>query len=599
MTSAARVGAPPAGDGTCVVIPVHQRRDLTLRCLEALMAQTVAPRAIVVVDDGSTDGTAEVVAGRWPAVTILRGDGSMWWTGAVNAGVQWVLENDTDCAFVLLLNNDVTVDSDYVARLQALGHAHWPALLGSVAVGEAPPHVVRDGGVRINWRTAKSTRPNEGVSLGACGVAGDGVVPVSVLSGRGVLIPLAAFRACGLFAPEMPQYGADYEFSVRASNRGFRLLVSYSTPVFMPADESGLNPRFRRLGPREVVRSFGSRRSPNGLYYRWAFARRVRPSLPEAAWFYTLDVGRSMISAARTLVDSQSGVEHHMHPRSAPRRRLTAIPGARSVDNATSPGRVEDVDILGVPFGHTDPHAIYDVIRTCRADRRGRYICEVCASSIIEASRSPGLHRALCGAYMNLPDGMPVAWAISLLSGVHQQRLSGPSVMLNVIGYCADRGYRVGLYGSTPDILSLLVEKLKREYPGLALAAVISPPFDEGNAARELDSLATLRRSRCDVLFVALGAPKQEQWMLRHSSDFGCLMIGVGAAFEYNAGLIRRAPRWMQALGLEWLARLIQQPRRVGMRFATTLPVFAWRLVVQLAATRLRACGRCRPPGHS
>ena len=228
------------------------------------------------------------------------------------------------------------------------------------------------------------------------------------------------------------------------------------------------------------------------------------------------------------------------------------------------------------------------------ASGQGAYACAVCASSLIEASRSPALLDALVHADTNLPDGAPVAWALSILRGHRQERLAGPTVMLEVLRLASRRGYRVLLFGSTPEIQKALANRIRIDFPGAAIAACIAPPFRSLSPEEDGALVRRIHDSRPDIVLVSLGAPKQELWMRRHAATLGIPAIGVGAAFEFCIGAIRRAPQWMQRSGLEWAFRLVQQPRRVGYRFASTLPLFAWRATLQVLSKRLLPHG----PGH-
>jgi N-acetylglucosaminyldiphosphoundecaprenol N-acetyl-beta-D-mannosaminyltransferase len=239
-------------------------------------------------------------------------------------------------------------------------------------------------------------------------------------------------------------------------------------------------------------------------------------------------------------------------------------------------------DILGVPFLTLSLEALLSRLDTWIATRRPVYICAVCASSLIEASRDPEFLSALCAADLNLPDGAPVAWTLSRLSGVRQERLAGPSVMLRLLELASDRGYKVLLYGSTPGIQAAVVSRIARDYPRVVVAGTISPPFRSLTDDEDRGICRRIRESSADLVLVSLGAPKQEIWMRDHRETLAIPLFGVGAAFEFYVGRIRRAPLWMQRAGLEWSYRLLQQPRRVGRRFATTLPVFAWRVARQL-----------------
>lgn len=286
---------------------------------------------------------------------------------------------------------------------------------------------------------------------------------------------------------------------------------------------------------------------------------------------------------------------------------MTGIGGSSSVGRArihrhspraVRPGRAEQslkasksILLLGVPFRWMSRSTLAVDIDAAIAQRTGGYACEVCASSIIEASRDARFMQALNDTNANLPDGAPVAWAVGRLLGRRQERMPGPQVMLDVLSHACGRGYTVLLYGSTPSVLSLLERRVMRAFPKLNLAKSISPPF--GSVSKEEDAALCeqIRSAHPDLVLVALGAPRQEIWMREHRDSLDAFLIGVGAAFEYNAGLIVRAPVWMQRLGLEWLYRLLQQPSRVGRRFATTLPVFACRVALTMLMHRTHAHG--------
>jgi N-acetylglucosaminyldiphosphoundecaprenol N-acetyl-beta-D-mannosaminyltransferase len=197
------------------------------------------------------------------------------------------------------------------------------------------------------------------------------------------------------------------------------------------------------------------------------------------------------------------------------------------------------------------------------------------------------LRRALLDADINLPDGAPVAWAMSLTTGVRQSRLAGPTVMLEVLSRAREMGYRVVFYGSTEEVLRQLAERVIAGFPRIEIVDSISPPFRPLTSAEDAEVCNRIRRARADVVLVGLGAPKQEKWMREHRSEFDAVMIGVGAGFDFNAGLVMRAPLWMQSMGLEWLHRLMQEPKRLSKRYVTTLPVFAWRIGRQMLARRL------------
>jgi N-acetylglucosaminyldiphosphoundecaprenol N-acetyl-beta-D-mannosaminyltransferase len=246
------------------------------------------------------------------------------------------------------------------------------------------------------------------------------------------------------------------------------------------------------------------------------------------------------------------------------------------------------VNIEGVPFSPLTVASFLAWLDERVAENRGAYVCAVNASCVVQASRDPAFMRALKCSDVNLPDGTPIAWAVSLLGHVRQPRLPGPDMMLEVLGRAQERGYRILLYGSTQDTLARLCERLLPAYPELELVDAISPPFRALTAAEEVAMSDRIRKTRPDVIFVGLGAPKQEIWMQAHRRELGAVMLGVGAAFDFHSGRVRRASRLVQRLGLEWAHRIVQEPGRLGKRYATTLPVFAWRLLKQVVCTRVR-----------
>jgi N-acetylglucosaminyldiphosphoundecaprenol N-acetyl-beta-D-mannosaminyltransferase len=246
------------------------------------------------------------------------------------------------------------------------------------------------------------------------------------------------------------------------------------------------------------------------------------------------------------------------------------------------------VNVLGVPFRLLSPGELLDWLDLRIDEQRGAYVCAVNASSVIQSSRDPGFLQALVSSDINLPDGAPVAWAISRLTRRPQGRLAGPSVMLMMLSRAEAKGYGVLLYGSSPEVVSLLKERLETLYPALSIVDAISPPYRPLTESEDEELCERIRRARPDVVFVGLGAPKQETWMLEHRDALGAVLVGVGAAFDFHAGVVRRAPDWMQRAGLEWTHRLMQEPRRLWKRYATTLPVFAWRVGRQVVSERLK-----------
>lgn len=257
-----------------IVIAVHNRIEFTRACLRSLTRQTYDPISITVVDDGSTDGTTRLLPREFPSVTFVRTDGDRWWTGATNAGIREILPKAKTGDYILLMNNDTTVDDDFVSGIVLSSISAGGCIIGSVAVRHADRKSVVDAGHSINWLTAKHKKLwNEESTLDDLR-AGGSKKQVNVLPGRGMLIPCSVFAQIGLLDEKrLPHYGADYEFSHRALRHGIGLLIDYNSVVYAHETETGLANVRKRLSWGDYLRSFISIRSPGNVLTRWHFAR--------------------------------------------------------------------------------------------------------------------------------------------------------------------------------------------------------------------------------------------------------------------------------------------------------------------------------------
>lgn len=286
-----------------IVVPVHNRKELTVRCLDSLRQQCLKDFEAIVIDDGSTDGTSEIIKTHYPEVVLLHGDGNLWWTGATNLGVMYALERASEGDFVLTFNNDTVVEPEYLKTL-FLSASRFPrSFIGSVAIADFDRSTVVDGGVRINWSNAKHTRLAAGKNLSELETLS--CAEVDVLPGRGTLVPVRAFHEIGLYDfDRLPHYGADYEFSARAQRAGFTLLVDYRAFVYSSVSTTGISNQRGRIPYGQLVKSFFSKRSPNCLKYRWNFARLTHP-LFQAFVFFLLDLARVIGGTLRNQVFSK------------------------------------------------------------------------------------------------------------------------------------------------------------------------------------------------------------------------------------------------------------------------------------------------------
>ncbi|MCR9247381.1 MAG: WecB/TagA/CpsF family glycosyltransferase [bacterium] len=242
--------------------------------------------------------------------------------------------------------------------------------------------------------------------------------------------------------------------------------------------------------------------------------------------------------------------------------------------------------VLGVPISNADYGQVVDRIADWRGDDEDHYVCVCPVHSVVEAQRSPEHMAALQGADLNTADGMPVVWAQRLLGNRNATRVYGPDLTLRVLARAAREGWRVGFYGSSPRVLEALTTRLQERFEHLQIGLAISPPFRELTESETKGHQEAIRAAQLDVLFVGLGCPRQERWMARQSG-LRCVMIGVGAAFDFHAGSVRQCPPWLQRTGLEWLFRLAMEPRRLFWRYFSTNPAYLIRLAGQLVARLL------------
>jgi N-acetylglucosaminyldiphosphoundecaprenol N-acetyl-beta-D-mannosaminyltransferase len=248
----------------------------------------------------------------------------------------------------------------------------------------------------------------------------------------------------------------------------------------------------------------------------------------------------------------------------------------------------DHVDVLGVPLALTDYERTIEWIDDAIAGNLQGYVCVCNVHTVMASQEDAELRRALQGSSLNVPDGQPLVWAINALGHSLAGRVYGPELMARSCAHAADTDARFYLYGGrNQGALVQLALNLRQWYPGVRIVGGYSPPH-RPLTIEEQDAVAEeINRSRADIVWAGIGVPKQEKWMasMRDRLD-APLLLGVGAAFDFHAGLVPQAPNWLQEAGLEWAFRLAHEPRRLCRRYARYNPRFMAAFARQLAAHR-------------
>jgi N-acetylglucosaminyldiphosphoundecaprenol N-acetyl-beta-D-mannosaminyltransferase len=240
------------------------------------------------------------------------------------------------------------------------------------------------------------------------------------------------------------------------------------------------------------------------------------------------------------------------------------------------------IDVLGVSVTACNMEDAVEEIRRCIREQRRTYATLTGVHGIMEAVRSERVRTAHANAGLVLPDGMPLVWLLWGAGFRTSDRCYGPDLMLALFGQ--SEGYRHYLYGSVSPVLERLTENLKLRFPGAHIVGAHAPPFRQAGEPEDNQVIMAINSAAPDIIWVGLSTPKQELWMAQHRSRLTApLLIGVGAAFDFHAGLIRQAPRTVQRMGLEWAFRVAMEPRRLARRYIRNNPAF----LALLAAEKL------------
>jgi N-acetylglucosaminyldiphosphoundecaprenol N-acetyl-beta-D-mannosaminyltransferase len=239
-------------------------------------------------------------------------------------------------------------------------------------------------------------------------------------------------------------------------------------------------------------------------------------------------------------------------------------------------------NLLGVVISAINLPMAVQTIERWIARHQKKYVCVTGMHGVTECQTDEELKRIHNAAGMVTPDGMPMVWLNKLRGNRHVTRVYGPDLMHDVCAASVENGHKHFLYGGAEGVADLLAAKLKEKFPGLQIVGTCCPPFRKMTDEEDKNLVEMINASGADIVWVGLSTPKQERWMAAHRAKLDTpVLIGVGAAFDFHAGLKKQAPRWMQRGGLEWFFRMVTEPRRLGKRYLIGIPTFLGYLCMQ------------------
>lgn len=257
---------------------------------------------------------------------------------------------------------------------------------------------------------------------------------------------------------------------------------------------------------------------------------------------------------------------------------------------------VARANLLGVGVSAVNYDLAMKTIDAWTAEKSAHYVCVATVNALVQSQHDEEFRRIHNRAGLVTPDGMPLVWLARLMGFEHTRRVYGPDLLLQVCRRSVGR-LRHYFYGGGPGVAEVLASKLGARCPGLLIAGTGSPPFYPGTRRyrpltdeEEKALVESIDNSSADIVWVGLGTPYQERWMAKYVRKLKApVLVGVGAAFDFHTGLVKQAPVWMQRNGLEWLFRLLVEPRRLWRRYLIGNSVFLWLILCQ-------ALGRRPPP---
>lgn len=248
--------------------------------------------------------------------------------------------------------------------------------------------------------------------------------------------------------------------------------------------------------------------------------------------------------------------------------------------------------VLGLRVDAVDPSRALAVVEAAVASRGRAYLCFANVHSVMEARADGAARAAYERSDLTVADGMPLVWIGRRRGHRATARVYGPDFTLLACERAAALGWSVFFYGAAPGVADRMAQRLRERFSSLRVAGTLSPPFGDPRPDEDAALVAAVDAARPDLVFVGLGCPRQEKWMASHRDALAApVLLGVGAAFDFHAGEVRQAPRWMMRAGLEWLYRFSREPRRLWHRYLVLNPLFVFHLVREAVTRRGQAPG--------
>jgi N-acetylglucosaminyldiphosphoundecaprenol N-acetyl-beta-D-mannosaminyltransferase len=243
--------------------------------------------------------------------------------------------------------------------------------------------------------------------------------------------------------------------------------------------------------------------------------------------------------------------------------------------------------VIGCPVTALPFDAQINLIIKWASTRMSKYVCVANVHMLMEAHTDPTFASILETADLVTPDGMPLVWLMKLTGVPHQDRVAGMDIFLALCKQASAKNISVLFLGSKPEILGRMQERISQEFPDLQVADMLPLPFRPLTLEEDEAMVQKINESGARLVLVSLGCPKQELWMSQHRGKVDAVMLGLGGAFPVYAGIHKWAPNWVRMAGLEWLYRLLQEPRRLWRRYLATIPPFLYLASKQVLANRV------------